>query len=142
MPALNKVMLIGYLGADPELRHTEDNVAVANLRLATTTRWQDRNNGDWKERTEWHRIVLWGKLAERASEQLSKGKPIYVEGALQTREWEDKDGKKRFTTEVRAQRLQRLFKLTEQAPEATAPADETPPQTTTDPATHDEDIPI
>jgi len=105
--SLNKVMLIGNLGRDPEVRYTQGGTAVANFTLATNERWTDAN-GQKQERTEWHRVVVWGKQAEIAGEYLRKGRQIYVEGALQTREWTDKDGNKRYTTEVKAQRFQML----------------------------------
>jgi single-strand DNA-binding protein len=99
MGSLNKVMLIGNLGRDPELRSTPGGTQVANFSLATTENFTDRS-GNRQERTEWHRVVLWGKLAEIASQYLSKGRQVYIEGRLQTREWEDKQGQKRQTTEV------------------------------------------
>lgn len=99
MGSLNKVMLIGNLGRDPELRSTPGGTQVANFSLATTENFTDRG-GNRQERTEWHRVVLWGKLAEIAGQYLSKGRQVYIEGRLQTREWEDKQGQKRQTTEV------------------------------------------
>ena len=108
MAALNKVMLIGNLGRDPEVRYTSDGKPVANFTMATTDRWSDATSGERREKTEWHRIVVWGKQAEIAGEYLRKGRQVYVEGSLQTREWTDRDGNKRQTTEVRAQRFQML----------------------------------
>ena len=96
---LNKVMLIGHLGSDPELRYTESNVPVANFNMATNESYKDQN-GNLVERTEWHRIVAWRKLAELFGEYLKKGSKVYIEGKLQTRSWEDKDGNKRYTTEI------------------------------------------
>lgn len=107
MASVNKVILIGNLGRDPEVRFTQGGTPVANFTMATTERWNDPS-GEKKERTEWHRIVVWGKQAEVAAEYLKKGRSVYVEGSLQTREWTDRDGNKRYTTEVRAQRLQFL----------------------------------
>ncbi len=107
MASLNKVMLIGNLGADPEVRATGTGQTVATLRIATTERWLDKSGGK-QEKTEWHRIVVWGKQAELCKEYLSKGRSIYVEGRLQTREWNDKEGNKKYTTEVVAQRIQFL----------------------------------
>jgi single-strand DNA-binding protein len=104
MAGLNKVILIGNLGRDPELRYTQSGQAVANFTLATNESWTNRN-GEREERTEWHRIVAWAKLAEICGEYLSKGKQVYVEGRLQTREWEDKEGNKRHTTEIKADKL-------------------------------------
>ena len=97
---VNKVILIGNLGADPEVRHTPDGVAVANFNLATSESWNDRTSGEKQERTEWHRLVVWRKLAEIAGQYLKKGSKIYVEGKLQTRSWDDQSGQKRYTTEV------------------------------------------
>ncbi len=96
---VNKAILIGNLGADPEVRFTPGGQAVANFRIATSESWNDKN-GQKQERTEWHRIVVWGKLAELCGEYLKKGRQCYVEGRLQTREWTDKEGKKNYTTEV------------------------------------------
>jgi single-strand DNA-binding protein len=96
---VNKVILIGNLGADPEVRFTPGGQAVANFRIATSDTWTDKQ-GQNQERTEWHRIVVWGKLAELCGEYLKKGRQCFVEGRLQTREWTDKEGKKNYTTEV------------------------------------------
>ena len=104
MGSVNKVILVGNLGRDAELRYTPGGAAVATLNLATTEVWNDRNNQK-QEKTEWHRIVLWGKTAESLQEYLTKGKQIYVEGRLQTRQWDDKDGNKRYTTEIKADRV-------------------------------------
>ena len=103
--SVNKVILIGNLGADPEIRRTQDGRPVANLRLATSESWKDKTTGERKEKTEWHRVVLWGKSAESLTGYLLKGKQIYVEGKLQTRQWDDKDGNKRYTTEIKADRI-------------------------------------
>jgi len=107
MASVNKVILLGNLGRDPEVRFTQGGTPVANFTMATTERWNDPS-GEKKEKTEWHRIVVWGKQAEIAGEYLRKGRPVFVEGSLQTREWTDREGNKRYTTEVRAQRLQLL----------------------------------
>ena len=124
MASVNKVILIGNLGRDPEVRFTAGGTPVANFTMATTERWNDPN-GEKKERTEWHRIVVWGKQAEVAGEYLRKGRPVYIEGSLQTREWTDRDGNKRYTTEVRAQRLQLLGRPDDrQAVSAPSGADE------------------
>lgn len=104
MGSVNKVILVGNLGRDAELRYTPGGAPVATLNMATTEVWNDKG-GQRQERTEWHRVVLWGKTAESLSEYLTKGKQIYVEGRLQTRKWEDKDGKDRYTTEVRGDRV-------------------------------------
>lgn len=108
MASLNKVQLIGNLGADPEVRFTQGGVAVANLRIATTEKWKDKTSGELKEQTEWHRVVVFGKLAELCREYLAKGRSVYVEGRLQTRSWDDKDGNKRYSTEVQGQTIQFL----------------------------------
>jgi single-strand DNA-binding protein len=107
MASVNKVILIGNLGRDPELRYTQGGSAVANFTLATNERWRDKD-GNNQERTEWHRIVVWGRTAENCAQYLQKGKSVYVEGRLQTREWEDKDGNKRNTTEINALNVQFL----------------------------------
>lgn len=107
MSSLNKAMLIGRLGQDPEVRYTQSNTAVANFSLATNERYKDRN-GEFQERTEWHRIVAWGRTAEICQEYLKKGSQVYIEGPIQTREWEDKDGQKKYTTEVKALTMQML----------------------------------
>ena len=107
MSSLNKAMIIGRLGKDPEVRYTQSNTAVATLSVATTERFKDRN-GELQERTEWHRIVAWGRLAEICQEYLKKGSLAYFEGPIQTNEWEDKDGRKRYTTEIKALNMQML----------------------------------
>jgi single-strand DNA-binding protein len=105
MGSVNKVILVGNLGRDAELRYTPGGAPVATLNLATTEVWNDKASGQKQEKTEWHRVVLWGKSAESLSEYLTKGKQIYVEGRLQTRKWQDKDGNDRYTTEVVLQRF-------------------------------------
>jgi single-strand DNA-binding protein len=104
MGSVNKVILVGNLGKDAELRYTPGGTAVATLRLATTDRFKDKD-GQWKEQTEWHTVVIWDKTAESLAEYLRKGKQIYVEGRLQTRSWDDREGKKRYATEVRGDRI-------------------------------------
>jgi single-strand DNA-binding protein len=104
MGSVNKVILVGNLGRDAELRYTAGGAAVATLNLATTEVWNDRSN-QRQDKTEWHRVVLWGKQAESLQEYLTKGKQIYVEGRLQTRQWDDKDGNKRYTTEIKCDRV-------------------------------------
>mgnify|MGYP001818617383 FL=1 len=108
MAGINKVILIGRLGSDPEVRYTPSGVAVANFNIATSEEWKDKDSGEKKERTEWHRIVAWRRLGEICGEYLSKGKQVYIEGRLQTRDWEDKDGNKRYTTEIVANDVQFL----------------------------------
>ena len=104
MGSVNKVILVGNLGRDAELRYTPGGAAVATLNMATTEVWNDKA-GQKQEKTEWHRVILWGKSAESLNEYLTKGKQIYVEGRLQTRQWDDKDGNKRYTTEIRGDRI-------------------------------------
>jgi single-strand DNA-binding protein len=108
MAGINKVILIGRLGSDPEVRYTPSGVAVANFNIATSEEWKDKDSGEKKERTEWHRIVVWRRLGEICGEYLSKGRQVYVEGRLQTRDWEDRDGNKRYTTEIVATDVQFL----------------------------------
>lgn len=105
MGSVNKVILVGNLGRDAELRYTPGGAPVATLNMATTEVWNDKTSGQKQEKTEWHRIVLWGKSAESLSEYLTKGKQIYVEGRLQTRKWQDKDGHDKYTTEIRSDRI-------------------------------------
>jgi single-strand DNA-binding protein len=108
MAGINKAILIGRLGADPEVRYTPSGVAVANFSIATSEEWKDKDTGEKKERTEWHRIVVWSKLGELCGEYLSKGRQVYIEGRIQTRSWDDRDGKKRYTTEIVATDVQFL----------------------------------
>jgi len=108
MGSLNKTLLIGRLGQDPTISYTPSGVAVANFTLATSEEWKDKDTGEKQERTEWHRVVIWRRLAEVVGEYLSKGSQVYIEGKLQTREWEDKDGNRRFTTEIVGQNMQML----------------------------------
>jgi len=107
MASVNKVILVGNLGRDPETRYTTSGDAVTNIRLATTDTWKDKS-GEKQERTEWHNIVFYGRQAEIAGEYLKKGRQIYVEGRLQTRKWQDKEGQDRYTTEIIADRMQML----------------------------------
>jgi single-strand DNA-binding protein len=105
MGSVNKVILVGNLGRDAEVRYTKGGTAVATVNMATTEVWNDKASGQRQEKTEWHRVVVWGKQAETLSEYLLRGRQIYVEGRLQTRQWDDRDGNKRYTTEVRADRV-------------------------------------
>ena len=105
---VNKVILVGNLGADPETRYTASGGAVTNLRLATSDSWTDRQSNERRERTEWHRVVMFGKLAEIAEQYLSKGRQVYIEGSIQTRKWQGQDGQDRYTTEVVARDMQML----------------------------------
>ncbi len=105
---LNKVMLIGNLGNDPEIRHTNSGMAVATLSLATAESWKDRDSGETRDKTEWHRVVFFGRVAEVAEQYLKKGSQIYIEGRLQTRKWQDRDGNDRYTTEIVGNDMQML----------------------------------
>lgn len=109
MASLNKVLLIATLGKDPEIRYTASGTAVAGFSAATNERFKNKG-GEWEDRTEWHNITLWGRLAEIAGEHLSKGKTVYIEGRIQTRKWQDRDGRDRYTTEIVGERLQMLSK--------------------------------
>jgi single-strand DNA-binding protein len=107
MASLNKVMLIGNLGKDPEVRYTTAGTPVASFSIATSEKFKNKA-GEWEERTEWHNITLWSRLAEIAGEYLAKGKTVYIEGRLQTRKWQDRDGKDRYTTEIVGEKMQML----------------------------------
>jgi len=107
LAGVNKVILVGHLGADPEMKYTASGQAVSRFNLATSESWTDKN-GQKQDRTEWHRIVVWGKLGELCSKHLSKGRQAYIEGRIQTRQWEDQQGQKRYTTEVIANTVQFL----------------------------------
>ena len=108
MASVNKVILVGNLGRDPEMRYTPSGGAVCNLALATSRNWKSKESGDKVEETEWHRVVLFDRLAEIAGEYLKKGRPVYVEGRLKTRKWQDKDGRDVYTTEIVAESMQLL----------------------------------
>ena len=105
---INKVILVGNLGADPDTRYMPSGKAVCNIRIATSETWKDRQSGDPQERTEWHSVVMYDKLGEIAAEYLRKGSQVYIEGKLQTRKWQDKEGKDRYTTEIVADQMQML----------------------------------
>ena len=108
MSGINKVILIGHLGQDPDIKYTADGTAVANFSIATSEEWTDKNTGEKKQRTEWHRIVVWRRLAEICGEYISKGSQVFIEGKLQTRKWEDKDNITHYITEVIANNVQFL----------------------------------
>jgi single-strand DNA-binding protein len=108
MASVNRVTLIGNLGQDPSIRYMPNGDAVANLSLATTSSWKDKNTGEKKEETEWHRVVIYGRLAEIAGEYCKKGRPVYVEGRLKTRKWQDQSGQDKYTTEIVADAMQLL----------------------------------
>jgi single-strand DNA-binding protein len=106
MASVNKVILIGNLGRDPEVRYTPSGAAVCNVSVATTRNWKSKDSGEKQEETEWHRVVFYDRLAEIAGEYLKKGRPVYVEGRLKTRKWQDKEGKDNYTTEIIADQMQ------------------------------------
>ena len=108
MKGINKVIIVGNLGADPDVKYTASGSAIANISVATTESWKDKQSGEKQEKTEWHRVVFFNRLAEIVGEYLAKGSQVYVEGKLQTRKWTDKDGVDRYTTEVVAQEMQML----------------------------------
>jgi len=108
MASVNKVILVGNLGRDPETRYTADGAAITNITIATSDRWKDKTSGEMKEATEWHRVAFFGRLAEIAGEYLKKGRSVYVEGRLRTRKWQDKEGQDRYTTEIVADQMQML----------------------------------
>jgi single-strand DNA-binding protein len=108
MASVNKVIIVGNLGRDPETRYLPSGEAVTNISVATTDTWKDKTSGEKKEATEWHRVSFFGRLAEIAGEYLKKGSQVYVEGSLRTRKWQDKEGKERTTTEIRADTMQML----------------------------------
>lgn len=129
---LNKVTLIGHLGADPDVRYMPTGGAVTNVNIATTFRWKDKQSGERKENTEWHRVVFFNRLAEIAGEYLRKGSQVYIEGRLQTRKWQDKDGVDRYTTEIIASEMQMLGSRSGgTAPLGNAPAASAPAQSNT-----------
>ena len=141
MAGINKVILIGNLGKDPELRYTPSGTAVASFSLATSEKWKDRD-GNMQDKTEWHNIVVWGRQAEIAKEYLAKGRQVYIEGRIQTRSWDDKDGNKRYTTEIIAQRLNFLGSRGDQGgggSSSDAPPEAPPPG---DLGAEDDDLPF
>jgi single-strand DNA-binding protein len=145
MSGVNKVILVGNLGAAPEVRYTAGGQPVANFRLATTERWMNRN-GERSEITEWHRVVAWGKLAETCGQYLQKGKQVYIEGRIRTRQWQDQQGQKRYTTEIVAQNLVMLGRAADrgEVPEepATVPPDDMPPAGNDLDSAGDDDLPF
>jgi single-strand DNA-binding protein len=122
MASVNKVIILGNVGRDPEVRYTPSGQAVANISLATSRKWKDKASGDMHEETEWHRVVFYDRLAEIAGEYLKKGRPVYVEGRLKTRKWQDKEGKDTYTTEVIADQMQLLGGKDDDAAPANKPA--------------------
>ena len=142
---VNKVILVGNLGKDPEVRYMPNGNAVANITLATSESWKDKTSGEQQEKTEWHRIVMFRRLGEIAGEYLKKGSQVYIEGKLQTRKWQDKDGNDRYTTEIVADEMQMLGSRGGSANFAgnSAPASASAPKTAPAPAgDFDDDIPF
>ncbi len=143
---VNKVILIGNLGKDPEMRYTQNGTAVANFSIATTESWGGRDGGERQEKTEWHNIVAWARLAEICGQYLTKGRQVYIEGRIQTRQWEDRDGNTRYTTEIVAQNMQMLGSRGDSdfggggAPPGPGPSG--PPQGPADGGVNDDDIPF
>lgn len=127
MASVNKVILVGNLGKDPDTRYMQSGDAVTNISVATTDTWKDKSTGEKKESTEWHKVVFYGKLAEIASQYLKKGKPVYIEGALKTRKWQGQDGQDRWSTEIVASEMKMLGSRTAAGD---APAGEPRPQGT------------
>ena len=133
MASVNKVILIGNLGRDPEVRYLPSGDAVANISIATTETWKDKG-GEKQEKTEWHRVSMFSKLAEIAGEYLKKGSQVYIEGRLETRKWTDKEGHERSTTEIRADRMQMLGSRSGGSERMAPPDDDAPPRPTAAPA--------
>lgn len=152
---VNKVILVGSLGKDPEVRYMPNGGAVANMTLATSESWRDKNTGETKEQTEWHRVVLFGKLAEIAGEYLRKGSQVYVEGSLRTRKWTDQSGQERYTTEINVPQIGGVMQMLGGKPEANGgssnkpqqqsrqqPQQQSPAQHNEPPMDFDDDIPF
>jgi single-strand DNA-binding protein len=131
---VNKAIILGSLGQDPDIRYTAGGAAVANISIATNEQWKDKESGEMQERTEWHRVVFFGRLAEIVGEYLRKGSQVYVEGRIQTRKWQDKEGKDRYTTEIVANEMQMLGS---KSGGTTASFDQSPQQSTH----HSSDVP-
>ncbi len=142
---INKVILVGNLGNDPDVRYTANGAAVSNISIATSESWKDKETGEQQEKTEWHRVVFFGRLAEIVAEYLKKGSQVYVEGRLQTRKWQDKDGHDRYTTEVVANEMQMLGSRSSGGnyeQHSSAPANEPAPAKKPDENFVDDDIPF
>lgn len=142
MRGVNKVIVLGNVGQDPELKNLPSGSAVCNVSIATTERWKDKQTGEQKEQTEWHRVTFYGRLAEIAAEYLRKGSQAYVEGSLRTRKWQDKSGADRYTTEIIAAELQLLGKGDGQRSERPAQAKAPAQQQASDRFVDDDDIPF
>ena len=141
---VNKVILVGNLGQKPEMRYTATQTAVANLSIATTESWKDKESGENRDKTEWHRVVFFGNLAEIAEKYLDKGSSVYIEGKIQTRKWQDKEGKDRWTTEVLGNQLTMLgSRNTSESPTQANDSSSTPfPEDDSGPGLTDDDIPF
>ena len=141
---VNKVILVGNLGQKPEMRYTATQTAVANLSIATTESWKDKESGENRDKTEWHRVVFFGNLAEIAEKYLDKGSSVYIEGKIQTRKWQDKEGKDRWTTEVLGNQLTMLGSRNTSEPiDDTSNSSDTPfPEDDSGPGLTDDDIPF
>ena len=141
---VNKVILVGNLGQKPEIRYTATQTAVANLSIATTESWKDKESGENRDKTEWHRVVFFGNLAEIAEKYLDKGSSVYVEGKIQTRKWQDKDGNDRWTTEVLGNQLTMLGSrgTSEQSSDTNNSSDAPFPEDDSGPGLTDDDIPF
>ena len=141
---VNKVILVGNLGQKPEMRYTQTNTAVATLSIATSESWKDKDSGEQREKTEWHRVVFFGKLAEIAEQYLDKGSQLYVEGKLQTRKWQDKEGNDRYTTEILGNEMNMLGGRQSSGDEGTYDQSQPTPQTaqSQDSQISEEDIPF
>jgi single-strand DNA-binding protein len=137
--SVNKVILVGRLGQDPEVRYTQGGTAVANLRIATDETWKDQS-GERQQRTEWHTVVAWRRLAEICGQYLNKGRLVYIEGKLQTRSWQDREGNKRYSTEVQADNMVMLGGRSEEG--QAAPAAQPPAAASSDSGASDDDIPF
>ena len=141
---VNKVILVGNLGQNPEMRYTATQTAVANLSIATTESWKDKESGENRDKTEWHRVVFFGNLAEIAEKYLDKGSSVYIEGKIQTRKWQDKEGKDRWTTEVLGNQLTMLgSRNSSDSSEEVSNSSDTPfPEDDSGPGLTDDDIPF
>ncbi len=144
---INKVILVGNLGADPEVRYMPSGGAVTNIRVATTDSWRDKESGEQQERTEWHSVALFGRLGEIAGEYLRKGRQVYIEGRIRTRKWQDRDGNDRYTTEIIANEMQMLGGRGDTGGAPARPAQAAAPAAaaaagTTDSGDFDDDIPF
>tara|TARA_B100001989_G_C24474267_1_gene430903 strand:+ start:276 stop:707 length:432 start_codon:yes stop_codon:yes gene_type:complete len=143
MSSVNKALIIGNLGQDPEIKYTQSGSPVANLSVATSERWKDKSTGDQKEQTEWHRVVVFGRLAEIAEQYLKKGSKVFIEGKIQTRDWEDSEGRKRYTTEVVAREMTMLdSKFSADSNSDSDSSEATPKETASKDSDFEEDIPF